>query len=450
MFEKIRIIVFAFIILAVLSCSLPAYAADSHQAYFTVGKNEFWVNNNRYLIDVYPYIKDNRVFLPLRFTAYAAGLKDENIVWDGILNTALLSYGDKKIKVKPGSNVLYVNEKQIIMDVAPEICNDRLMLPVRWIAETLGARVEWNQEQKKVTVIYENNVTSTGIIGTEANKIEYSAEKDAVIFKEYKWQDEYKNSWTWKVNVPQALYSYYRDKLRLHEELEKNYKNDIEKLKAREDRLNRELDYWYWYYQIYPDDSRKEAMYKYQALNETIARINQEKVKLNLEYGQVNSFYQGEVVRMVKEGYVPYVTEQVNFTFVEKLAESLLSKASGSTKDKIEFVAAFVQEALPYVSEENEYPKYPVETLVEGGDCEDKAILLASFLKAMGYKTALLIFDGNPGHAALGVDCPGATGSYYEKDGVRYFYIETTNKGWRLGHIPPEYQGKSALVFPIP
>jgi hypothetical protein len=48
-----------------------------------------------------------------------------------------------------------------------------------------------------------------------------------------------------------------------------------------------------------------------------------------------------------------------------------------------------------------EYPKYPLETLVEKkGDCEDQSILAAALLAAMGYEVALLIL---PIHVALGV-----------------------------------------------
>lgn len=426
-----------------------AWAGEIKQAYFMVGKGEFWVDNSRYTMDVYPYIKESRVFLPIRFAAYAVGLQDKDIVWDAALNTVFLNAGENKIKLKTGSRVLYINDRQIMMDVAPEIYKNRLMLPVRWVAEALGARVEWDAAYKKVTIIYVDRSGDSSFKPVEENKIEYSVQSGEVISKEYVWEYKYGQKWKLKVDIPQNVYVYYHNKPRLHEELEANYKNDIEKLKAKEEQLNQELAYWYWYYQIYPEDSIREVKYKYQALNEAIARINQEKIKLNLEYERINSFYQGEIARMIKEGYVPYVLEKANYMFVEKLASSFMDKAAGSSKDKIEFVASFVQEALPYVTEEKEYPKYPVETMVEGGDCEDKAILLASFLKAMGYKTALLIFDGNPGHAAIGVDCPGAAGSYYEKDGVRYFYLETTNKGWQVGQVPPEYKGKSALVYPV-
>ncbi|WP_298665711.1 hypothetical protein [uncultured Methanofollis sp.] len=79
-----------------------------------------------------------------------------------------------------------------------------------------------------------------------------------------------------------------------------------------------------------------------------------------------------------------------------------------------------------------EYPKYPVETLVDGeGDCEDSSILAASLLTFMGYDTVLL---GYSDHMAVGVQMTG-NGPYYadytprsyDFGGKRYYYVETTN-----------------------
>lgn len=86
---------------------------------------------------------------------------------------------------------------------------------------------------------------------------------------------------------------------------------------------------------------------------------------------------------------------------------------------------------------------------MDGGDCEDKSILLAAILRAMGHRIALH-FEGNPGHMAVGVECPDCWGSYYQKDGDRYFYLESTDFGWSIGEIPPEFQGKGALVYVVP
>jgi len=113
-------------------------------------------------------------------------------------------------------------------------------------------------------------------------------------------------------------------------------------------------------------------------------------------------------------------------------------------------VIAFVQ-SMPYTSDSittgyDEYPRYPIETLVDGGgDCEDSSILAAALLSEMGYETILI---GVSNHIALGVkssdDLPG---KYYEYNGGKYYYVETTNSGHGFGEIPPEYKDLQAEFF---
>jgi transglutaminase-like putative cysteine protease len=129
------------------------------------------------------------------------------------------------------------------------------------------------------------------------------------------------------------------------------------------------------------------------------------------------------------------------------------AEANGITGDrqKVEFLIDFVQN-LPYIPDDvstgyDDYTKRHIETVIDGGgDCEDSAIMLASLLlsDSFSYGTALLLL---PGHAALGVkggdDLPGY---YYEKDGTKYYYVETTGKGWDVGGIPDEYRNEEAYV----
>lgn len=94
-------------------------------------------------------------------------------------------------------------------------------------------------------------------------------------------------------------------------------------------------------------------------------------------------------------------------------------------------------------------PHYPLETLFErGGDSEDTSILVAALLHRMGYDVALLVLE-DAQHMAVGVSLPGNLGSYYEYNGKKYFYLETTQLGWPLGTIPSPYQGSTAQVFPL-
>ncbi len=59
---------------------------------------------------------------------------------------------DVKIVLMIGSPVVYVNGEKLINDVVPVIVNDRTMLPIRLIAENLGADVDWNAELRKVII----------------------------------------------------------------------------------------------------------------------------------------------------------------------------------------------------------------------------------------------------------------------------------------------------------
>lgn len=71
-------------------------------------------------------------------TLYAAWEEKDNSE-----NEIVLTIGEKKAKVfgKAKTN-----------DVAPKIVADRAMLPARFVAESLGAKVEWDGEKKLVTV----------------------------------------------------------------------------------------------------------------------------------------------------------------------------------------------------------------------------------------------------------------------------------------------------------
>lgn len=46
----------------------------------------------------------------------------------------------------------YINDIRTTMDAAPVILNDRTLLPVRYVAEPLGAVVSWNGDERKVTI----------------------------------------------------------------------------------------------------------------------------------------------------------------------------------------------------------------------------------------------------------------------------------------------------------
>ncbi|RPH52428.1 MAG: hypothetical protein EHM85_02910 [Desulfobacteraceae bacterium] len=119
------------------------------------------------------------------------------------------------------------------------------------------------------------------------------------------------------------------------------------------------------------------------------------------------------------------------------------------TYEEVSFVLSFVQQALKYERDEREYPRYPVESLVDSiGDCEDFSILGASILKLMGYEVALLLL---PDHAALGVaGAEGLKGQFVTHEGLNYYYCEMTGNGWKFGERPKDYKECDIKVSPVP
>jgi len=102
-------------------------------------------------------------------------------------------------------------------------------------------------------------------------------------------------------------------------------------------------------------------------------------------------YYKG-VPRAPTMDYSVYVTHPLDDIYIDSLVTRIREAASRKGYDEyqtIEFTIAFVQ-SLPYTVDSvtspfDEYPRYPVETLVDGGgDCEDTSILLASLLADMG------------------------------------------------------------------
>jgi len=155
------------------------------------------------------------------------------------------------------------------------------------------------------------------------------------------------------------------------------------------------------------------------------------------------------------KNYTVYVTDSKDDAYTGDLANKLKEEAQRINLDEYDtmhFAASFVQ-SLAYTSDltttgYDEYPRYPIETLVdEGGDCEDTSILLAELLDTMGYDVVLVSL---PSHVAIGVsEGHGFCGTYYEHNGKRYFYLETTGEAGRIGVVPHEYASEPAYIYHI-
>lgn len=71
---------------------------------------------------------------------------------EGAANTDKPAAATKTILLQIGSTAVIVDDQAIINDVAPVIRNDRTLVPIRVITEALGGQVAWNEAAKEVTL----------------------------------------------------------------------------------------------------------------------------------------------------------------------------------------------------------------------------------------------------------------------------------------------------------
>ncbi|MCS4542095.1 MAG: hypothetical protein HY929_07250 [Euryarchaeota archaeon] len=157
--------------------------------------------------------------------------------------------------------------------------------------------------------------------------------------------------------------------------------------------------------------------------------------------------------RLPTKDYSIYITDPFDDQYIESLIKQFdeaTAKKGYNEYEKVNFVIAFVQ-SLQYTPDIvttgfDEYPRYPIETLVDhGGDCEDTSILTAALLNKMNYDVVLIEL---PKHMAVGIlGGEGIYGAYYTENGKKYFYLETTGDGWKIGQIPDEYKDSTVKLY---
>jgi hypothetical protein len=128
----------------------PAPGETQIKAVFTLGSTTFTLNGVEQTMDVAPYAKDGRTYLPMRYVAKALGISDNGILWKN--GTATFISANRVVSVTIGSKVMTINGAPVPIDAAPEIVNGRTMLPIRWLATAFGVDVEWDAENQEVTV----------------------------------------------------------------------------------------------------------------------------------------------------------------------------------------------------------------------------------------------------------------------------------------------------------
>lgn len=75
-----------------------------------------------------------------------------DVLWEDGWEYCYVNKGDKKIKITFGSADIEVNGKVVTYEAPVEVVEDRTMVPVRFISEELGYHVYWNEPNEAVVI----------------------------------------------------------------------------------------------------------------------------------------------------------------------------------------------------------------------------------------------------------------------------------------------------------
>ncbi|MCX7709807.1 MAG: stalk domain-containing protein [Clostridia bacterium] len=114
-----------------------ALFVGSPKAYVNGGLTRIDENNS----EVRPVVKNSRTLVPIRFISSNLGA---DVQWDVPSATATITSASRVIKIRLGSNVMNVNNQDVIIDTAAESIGGRTFVPLRALSNALGKSVFWD------------------------------------------------------------------------------------------------------------------------------------------------------------------------------------------------------------------------------------------------------------------------------------------------------------------
>lgn len=127
----------------------------SHRIILTINDPFFYLDGVKKNIDdsgTKPLIRNNRTLTPLRAVIEAMG---GSVGWDGSTRTVSCTLGGRTLYLTVGSATARDSAGTTYkLDAAPQIINNRTMLPIRFAVEYFNGSVDWDGTAKKIIINY--------------------------------------------------------------------------------------------------------------------------------------------------------------------------------------------------------------------------------------------------------------------------------------------------------
>ncbi|KUK40835.1 MAG: Copper amine oxidase-like domain-containing protein [Clostridia bacterium 62_21] len=108
-----------------------------------------FIKGKKVVFDVPPQVKNGRTLVPLRKFAESLGC---TVDWDPVRKQVVVMQGAKKVVLGIGEKIATVNGRKVALDVPAQILNGRTLVPLRFVAESLDAQVDYYDESSMIVV----------------------------------------------------------------------------------------------------------------------------------------------------------------------------------------------------------------------------------------------------------------------------------------------------------
>ncbi|EIV99066.1 copper amine oxidase N-terminal domain-containing protein [Thermoanaerobacter siderophilus] len=112
-------------------------------------KGKVSVNKKEIKFDIPPVIKEGRTLIPVRAIMNGFGAK---VDWDEETKIVTITKGDITIQLVLGETKVLVNGKEYTLDVPAMEISNRTFVPVRFISEILGGKVNYDKETGDIEI----------------------------------------------------------------------------------------------------------------------------------------------------------------------------------------------------------------------------------------------------------------------------------------------------------
>ena len=116
---------------------------------YTDGRIRVKIDSDVIGFDTDPFLYNDRTFVPMRKIFEVLGAE---VSWEDATQTVTAFKDDVVIQLTIGSQTAFVNDEEKALDAPAQLVNSRTMIPLRFVAEALGCKVDWSDSNNLVII----------------------------------------------------------------------------------------------------------------------------------------------------------------------------------------------------------------------------------------------------------------------------------------------------------